>query len=348
MAHPQSVEDYEEYNASSGWPIESYLGPLMHDERFLSHIMFPDMPNAHYIYRAPELLQHPYPVPQVVHHHHTRTQYSRARGAQGSVGRRRKAYRESYGRYTTLSRNITLPQTNHPYRLVSHPRASNKYYTSSLDQVPLSRKPRTWRKGYKSPSKRGIGRYLGNLTSFIMPNPSSFRLHRLHPLLSYRSRQPTSLVYNLRDLPGPESNLLIKALGRPADALDLYQLSTSPPTQRLLIWHPKLPWKIKIEASNRNSAGITIQDVLTGIYEQLQHPIEHHDFYTTGLVSADRELISAVFHERCAGDSREIGGGVRRVDFLGQEMCFVGLTRSRNGTWEMKTAVAERERMTLD
>ncbi|KDR76326.1 hypothetical protein GALMADRAFT_247708 [Galerina marginata CBS 339.88] len=344
MARPPWVE---EYNAPSSWPIESILGPLMHDESFLSHLMFPDMPDARHVYSAPELLQYPYPVPQVIHHVHARTQYARARGGKGSVGRRRKPYRESYGRYTTLARNITLPQTNHSYRPPSQPRASYEYYASSHDQVPLSRKPRTWRKGYKSPSKRGLGQYFGGLTSLVMPSPS-FRMYRLHPLISYRSRQPTSLVYNLRHLPGPGSHLLIKALGRPADALDLYQLATTPPTHRMLIWHPKLPWKIKIETRHPISAGITIQDVLNGIYEQLRHAIEHHDFYTIGLASADRELISGVFHERCAGDPREIGGGVRRVDFLGQEFCFVGLSRSRNGTWEMKTAVPQRERMTLD
>lgn len=266
----------------------------------------------------------------------------------GSVGRRRtrtrKAYPESYGqgRYTTLSRNITILPPNPPYLYADYD------FSPAPSSVQLVRKPRSWRKGYKSPSKRGIGKYLGNITNLILRSPPSFCLAgHLHPLLSYHSRQPTALVCDLRIRPGPESGMQIKALGRPANALDLYQLATSPPTYRpILIWHPKLPWKLRIEPAN--PIGITIQDVLTGVYEQLRIPITQDDYYTVGLVSEDRELISGVFHERCSGAAGEVLGGVRRVDFLGQEFCFVGLSRSRNGTWEMKTAAPERQRMMLD
>ena len=184
----------------------------------------------------------------------------------------------------------------------------------------------------------------GFAQDILLVNPP-FNSLTAHPLLAYRPRRPSALFCDLRTRPGPESELLIRALGRPANELDFFQLATSPPTQRLLIWHRKLPWKIKIECNS--IMGITIQDVLAEIYEQLRYPIAHDDFYTVGLISEDRELISEVFHERCNGDPNEILGGVRRIDFLGKEFCFVGLTRSRNGTFEMKTAVPERKRMTL-
>jgi len=335
MAYSKQPQDYE-----SSWPIESYLGRLMQDTSFLSHIVFPDMPSAQYTYHVP---QPSYTSPPVNRQSHT--QYSRTRGGHGSVGRKRKAYRESYGRYTTYSRNVTILHSNYPYRDALYLR--NSSHSPSLSSVHLARKPRTWRKGYKSPSKRGLGKYLGNITSFILRSPPSFRLaHHLHPLISHRLRQPTSVVYDLHILPGPDSNLRINALDRAANALDFFQLATSPAIRNLLIWHPKLPWKIEIEATN--FIGITIQDVLTGIYQHLRSPIGHEEFYTVELVSEDRELISTVFHERCSGDPREISGGVRRVDFLGREACFIGLSRSRNGTWEMKTAVPERQRMTID
>ncbi|KAF8899938.1 hypothetical protein CPB84DRAFT_1779759 [Gymnopilus junonius] len=269
---------------------------------------------------------------------YSRTQHSRARGdALCRSVRRRGRKRRDASRYSTLSRNVTILPANRPYPYPDH--------VFSPDTIELARKPRNWRKSYISPSKRGFGKYLGNISSLLFLNPP-FRSLTTHPLLSYRSRQPTALFCDLRTRPGPEAELQIRALGRSANTLDFFQLATSPPTQRLLIWHRKLPWKIKIESNSM--IGITIQDVLAGIYEQLRYSIAHDDFYTVGLISEDREMISEVFHARCDGDPSEILGGVRRIDFLGKEFCFVGLSRSRNGTWEMKTAMPERKRMTLD
>lgn len=127
---------------------------------------------------------------------------------------------------------------------------------------------------------------------------------------------------------------------------EIQQLATSPPTQRLLIWHPKLPWKIHIEVTVPGQ-GITVSSIVFGIYEQLRCSIGHHEYYTVELTSEDRQTLSDVFQERCAGDTTQMIGGLRRVDFLGRDVCFVGLSYSHNGTWELKTTSIPRQRMII-
>ncbi|KAH9484070.1 hypothetical protein JR316_0003550 [Psilocybe cubensis] len=230
---------------------------------------------------------------------------------------------------------MTVVRSNDP----SHPFT---YTVPTARTVYLSRKPRHWRKGYKSPSSQGkLGNYLGKITSIVTGSPASFRFpYRLNPLILYRSRDPTSIFYDIRVRPSPDLGLIPQSVG------DVYELATSPPTQRLLIWHPKLPWKIKIQSNSPN--GISVMDVLIGIHEQLRCTIGHHEYYTVELTSEDRQRLSDAFQVRCGGDPVEMVGGVRRIDFLGLESCFVGLSRSRNETWEMKTAIPPRQRMIID
>lgn len=87
--------------------------------------------------------------------------------------------------------------------------------------------------------------------------------------------------------------------------------------------------------------------MLFGIYTQLRRPISQDEYYTDALTARDREMLGLAFEERCGGDLREIAGGVRRVDFLGQEVGFVGLIRSRKGVWELKSVATERRRMVV-
>jgi len=152
-----------------------------------------------------------------------------------------------------------------------------------------------------------------------------------------------SVIHDIRIEPLP--HLGLSFLDRPANTLDYYQLATSPPVHRLILWHPKLPWYIKVHASNPN--GVTIQDVLFRIYTQLCRPISHAEYYTEELTSRDRELLSLAFAERCCGHLEEVVGGIRRVDFLAPEFGFIGLIRSRNGAWEMKTVAPEPQRMMI-
>lgn len=286
---------------------------------------------------------------------------TRARGDYGSVGRRHQSYhRNSLGRQTLSPRNFTAPSVYNPRRHVSYPPIDTFYPNASLGPLRLSRKPRTWRGGYKSPSKGGL---LSRLSSFLarmsfsnqqkqfptspydLGNPPFNRPHvHLNPLISHRPRRADlTIIYNMRFEPLP--HLGVRFLQRPATTLDYYQLATSPSVDRLTVWHPKLPWYIKVRAST--PYGVTIHDVLFGIYTQLRRPISQDEYYTDALTAHDREMLGLAFEERCGGDLMEIAGGVRRVDFLGQEVGFVGLIRSRKGVWELKSVATELRRMVV-
>ncbi|PPQ77580.1 hypothetical protein CVT25_011372 [Psilocybe cyanescens] len=333
MAYTQWTQDFEEYR-------ESYR-PLTRETRFLSHNTFFKFPEAQYAYNASGLpVSYMAPPPsQVIQY--AQPQNSIAVRGKGTNSRRRKLRRDYYDRYTTISRTMTVLRSNDPYRPFS-------YSVPTASTVFLTRKPRHWRKGYKSPTSKGkFGNYLGKITSIVTRSPSSFRFpYRLNPLISHHSRHSTCIFYDIRVRPSPESGLLVMGSLQPASSDDVYQLATSPPTQRLLIWHPKLPWKIEIEASA--PSGISVLDIWIGIHEQLRCTIGHHEYYTVELTSEDRQMLSDVFKQRCGGDAVEMVGGLRRVDFLGQDFCFAGLSRSYNETWEMKTMTPPRQRMMID
>ncbi|KAF8972634.1 hypothetical protein BDZ97DRAFT_847973 [Flammula alnicola] len=313
----------------------------MHDTRFLSHLIFPPVINANPTY-APQWSAAPYSV-YVNDMYPSRPQYAGRPGAWASSTRRR-SHQQSLGRHSGNYHSRSLPwPVYHTYRKSLYPRTSEQ--SSALSPIHLTRKPRDWRGSYKSPSKGGLGKYLSRIGSIIPRSPSFHSRFRLNPIISHHPNRSISLIYDLRVNPTTGYDLRFQSSKRSPNAVDLYQLATSPPTSRLLIWHNKLPWYIKVEASNPN--GVTVQDVLLGIYEGLRRPIGHHEYYTVELTPEDREMLGLVFQKRCRGDPDEISGGVRRVDFLRGEVRFIGLTRRRNGTWEMRTTVPEHQRMTI-
>ncbi|KAF9002284.1 hypothetical protein BDQ17DRAFT_1243385 [Cyathus striatus] len=105
------------------------------------------------------------------------------------------------------------------------------------------------------------------------------------------------------------------------------------------IIHPLLPWYIEIQART-NPSGITIWDIFEGIYNSLHTPINSKEFYTVVLDSNDREVITQAFTYRCEGLVEEMKNGIKRVDFLGPEVWFVGLELGKYGWWTLKTLPA--------
>jgi hypothetical protein len=128
--------------------------------------------------------------------------------------------------------------------------------------------------------------------------------------------------------------------------IDFCQLITSPPIHHMTIWHRKLPWYINIEASQPN--GITLYDFFRHVHQQLHQPIAQEDYYTDELASSDREMLMMAFQIRCAMFPDQLPGGIRRIDFLGSDVCFTGLKCRRGGRWEFKTELpAPKERMMI-
>jgi hypothetical protein len=317
-------------------PIKPYpsLAPLMQDPRFT-----PSLSQS-----LPEDTQQFFPPDPSSSHsflHQPRPSYSRI--SRGTMGRNRK-FRASIGKRNPISRNIP---TYHKIRLIDSRNISSNQ--TPLHAINVPRKPRAWRKGYKSPSRTGFRHYLAILWRILFRRRSSFIVPRLriNPRISYNTRQQTSVVYDLRfDPTSGGSNLQFLSLNPELTAINLFQWATSPPTNRLMLWHPKLPWYLKVRQTN--ATGITVQDVLFGIFQQLRRPITQHEYYSEEVTHQDRELYSSAFEDRCAGDIDEILKGIRRIDFLGREVFFVGLKPSKDGMLEIKTTTHLRRWMTLD
>jgi len=168
---------------------------------------------------------------------------------------------------------------------------------------------------------------------------------RLNPLLVETQADRPNMFYDLRN-PQIEEALFLPYVNRLPNAIDFCQWVTSPPLHHMTLWHRKLPWHIVIEASQPN--GITVYDLFRCIHQQLHQSIAQEDYYTDALAPGDREELTMAFQLRCTMFPDPLPAGVRRIDFLGQEVCFIGLKRGRGGRWEVKTRLQlPKERMTI-
>ena len=169
---------------------------------------------------------------------------------------------------------------------------------------------------------------------------------RLNFLLVATHADLPNIFYDLRQ-PQIKDAVFLPHLNRLPNAIDFSQLITSPPIHRLTLWHRKLPWQINIEARQPN--GITIRDFFRHLHQQLHQPIAQEEYYTDELTPSDREMLIMAFQTRRAMfPDQSAAAGVRRIDFLGQEVCFIGLKRRRGERWEIKTRLPPpKERMII-
>jgi len=156
----------------------------------------------------------------------------------------------------------------------------------------------------------------------------------LSPLLHCISASTHPIAYDIRHNPA-QINIQFLDLERPSNDIDFFQLATSPPVKELCLYHPRLPWYIDVCASHPN--GVTIDDILTQIHENLAKPIGRRDFYNEELSAFDREEMSIAFYDR---RGEHTGRGMLRMDFLGFDVVFLGLAKTKHGFWQIKTTQA--------
>ena len=143
------------------------------------------------------------------------------------------------------------------------------------------------------------------------------------------------MYWNLRDPPTNERVEFMKLNNRPYNNIDMVQLATSPPTEQMRLYHPRLPWYIDVFQSQPN--GITIQDILHWINRQLSTQIHQRHYYNEELDDAHRGVLSATFSDRCRYSREIMERGILQVDFLADKHVLLGLVKGKNGMWEMKT-----------
>lgn len=151
----------------------------------------------------------------------------------------------------------------------------------------------------------------------------------LHPYLRHTSDPPMFL-----DLRTNPETVQFRDLGRTINQWDLLRFVCEPPLPHMRLYSPFYPWYIEVETSN--PSGITLHDLFLAIWHSVQHPIASADYYNTEMDHQVRDKVAHAWAGRCGDDEEQRGMGVRRVDFLMERVVLRGLTKGKDGMWEMK------------
>lgn len=152
---------------------------------------------------------------------------------------------------------------------------------------------------------------------------ASSRILSLNPLLSWTGAPP--LYYNVtRDVQCIQL--------RPGCPNLLQEPAVHPARTLLVLSIPSLPLWSTIEV--RNDYGVRACDVLARIRDILNRSVSPTEMGTMVSIYA---AASEYFRARTLADPREFAQGVKRIDFLGPNVFFAGLSRSRDGQdrWEV-------------
>ncbi|KAG1816083.1 uncharacterized protein BJ212DRAFT_1272293 [Suillus subaureus] len=164
--------------------------------------------------------------------------------------------------------------------------------------------------------------YAPHLHTVSLPHPNA-HLHQppvsfLHPLLS---RGPNIMFNITLDL----ARVQLRPDCPPAR---IWEFAVQPQVSRMTIIMSELPaWVIEVI----NPHGITVNDVLLKIRETLNRGVTSHEMQMHRPSHAVNAAIDS-FRARTRADQREHALGVKRLDFLGPKIFFVGLTRARDGS----------------
>jgi len=119
---------------------------------------------------------------------------------------------------------------------------------------------------------------------------------------------------------------------------------TNPPTPFLEVECALLPWKITISPS-RNSIHpyITFRDFFGSLYYNLRKQVKQAEYDQVNSPRLQAHIDNAYKrrYKRIADYDqyeKELQGGVRRVDFLGEYVQFAGLSPNSNGRWTLQMA----------
>lgn len=234
-----------------------------------------------------------------------------------------------------------------------------------FDHLHLAGRPRSWRpefKASKSGNPRNVSAASRSLAASVANRLSCFRRWQntqpgMHVSLIRGSRliqpflyldrpdvtlsthvaytTPIAFTYDMRY---PHNHLTkghTLRFGLRNTNADYCEMATTPAVQQLRMYHPSLPWYIDVKA--RNSYGITVGDVYHQLYESLRSVVPGEEFYTNELDADDREAIIKALEARCGKSQRKRKLGMMRVDFMKLDVLFLGLEKSDDDMWLMKT-----------
>ncbi|KAE9404706.1 kinase-like protein [Gymnopus androsaceus JB14] len=271
-----------------------------------------------------------------------------------------------------------------PFRIM-HPLDGHAY----TDQDCTSR-PRDWRPEYAlkgefcdslSLERRRERSDITEMMDLVRRNPHSL----LHRIFSYNPPMQIDFRYPIQS---QLQNIIFPHLRRPPTSIDLAQMATEPPTPHMRFFHQRLPWYIdvvSVSASGHRGrmnvgvgmgvVGLTVYEVLEGVWKELQRPITSRDFYNeemgavmsampsspytphspfpggfanppsldrAGPQTTARDLVTVAFRARCKavgqlyGDHPMAEMGQAETGEISKGWAWTGIVR-KGGMWELKT-----------
>ncbi|KAJ7785707.1 hypothetical protein B0H16DRAFT_1294095 [Mycena metata] len=166
--------------------------------------------------------------------------------------------------------------------------------------------------------------------------PLSASAPMLHPMLGFAGPEP-NVVF---DVTLPTINI------RPMKNIPhsvLMEEATFPRVPSLVLTHPRLFWTITVEPSDGGN-WVLVRDVFNAIYASLRQQASAGEYDRLG--SDVQRQVTKAFSKRYArmpnaqSQTLEKSKGLKRVDFLGSMVTFMGLTPSQIGPnyWELVLA----------
>ncbi|KAF5343703.1 hypothetical protein D9757_014191 [Collybiopsis confluens] len=156
-------------------------------------------------------------------------------------------------------------------------------------------RPRDWRGDYSvKPGLLGRWSSISRHPSDVVEMYDQVKRNP-HPLLqrvSSSSSHPPSLFVDLRFPLDAQMHGIFPRLGRPPINIDFAQMAAEPFSPHMRFFHPRLPWYIDIYSASALATGgrpalqhrggivgLTVWEVIEGIWKELQRPITSRDFY---------------------------------------------------------------------
>ncbi|KAF9072027.1 hypothetical protein BDP27DRAFT_1320936 [Rhodocollybia butyracea] len=206
-----------------------------------------------------------------------------------------------------------------------------------------------------------------------VPNLLLFRVSSSRPPLFVDLRFP--LQTQLERNSHPSSPMpVFPVLNRPPTSIDFTQMACEPAAPHMRLYHPRIPWYIDVVSASAQAGrggvgvgvvGLTVWEVIEGVWRELQRPISARDFYNeemAGVVGGGRGRsmsmsmsmgMGSPYHPDiplqqqspcmgmgggCAGMAGWEGWGCEEGRLVGHggEWVWTGIVR-KNGMWEIKT-----------
>ncbi|THH13995.1 hypothetical protein EW146_g6286 [Bondarzewia mesenterica] len=238
----------------------------------------------------------------------------------------------TYEPRTGESATLDLP---HPTPSTPHSSASPASQLQALSRASMRHdRPGNWRPDFRMPRSGfdAIFPILMRRQKSLSQKIAEYGPHTLNSFIRFGHFRDPPIVWDLRE---NTSRIQFRELRRPVTGYDLNQFATEPPLQFMRLYHTRLPWYIDVFP--RDPVGITLQDLFTSMYGILLSRIKHSDLYNSDVTADAESKMLRAYAERCNGDEYVRNQGIMKVDFLMRDFIFLGLSKGKNGMWEMKT-----------